>query len=293
METLPNKKNSKFKWILFFIALAIVVYIFSIKHTKEQKITSTPDSNSSINEIKEKGELRVGMDVNFMPFEMKNSKGEIFGFDAEMMKEFSQFLGVQVKFIETPWVSIINDLLADKIDMIASGLSITEKRKEIMLFSNSYFLAPVGALTTKSNPAGIVDAHDIKKGKTRVAVRSGTTIDFHFTELGGYNVIRFPSSSTAITAVLQNKADIFIQDQTYLEVFQHTNKNNKNFIIIRNFLPAEQFGVAAAPKKEDLIAEFNKFLISWQSSNEWREAFKTYFLSFDWLSKQKLNDIQK
>ena len=283
-----TNKTSKFKWILFFIAVIIVIYMISIGRSKETKNTTL---NSSLKGIQERGELRIGIDPGFMPFDMKNSKGEIFGFDAEMMKAFSKFLGVQARFVETQWLSLTSELLSGKIDAIASGFTITEKRKSIVLFSTPYFVEPVGALISKNNPAGILNSKDIKKDKTRVAVKLGTTPDLYYTELGGYNIIRFDSETAAASAVIQKKADVFVFDQMFLEIFHHKYKKKDDIIILKNFLPGESLGVAFSPKNPDLAAEFNKFLSSWKESQDWKKAIKTYFQSFDWINNHIGNNL--
>lgn len=52
--------------------------------------------NSTLNKIKEKGELRVGMEPGYMPFEMKDKKGNIIGYDVDMAREMAKQMGVKL-----------------------------------------------------------------------------------------------------------------------------------------------------------------------------------------------------
>ncbi len=51
---------------------------------------------STLNEILKRGELRVGLDAGYMPFEMTDKKGEIVGFDVDMAKEMAKAMGVKL-----------------------------------------------------------------------------------------------------------------------------------------------------------------------------------------------------
>ena len=52
----------------------------------------------------------VGTDAAYAPFESQNEKGEIVGFDIEVVKAVAQKAGIEVKFLNTPWEGIFNSL---------------------------------------------------------------------------------------------------------------------------------------------------------------------------------------
>lgn len=83
----------------------------------------------SLTTVKTKKELRVGLDPGFIPFEMKNPKGEMIGFDIDMIQGFASSLGAKATFVDTRWEGIIPALIAKKFDLIVSGMTITEERK--------------------------------------------------------------------------------------------------------------------------------------------------------------------
>ena len=72
---------------------------------------------STLNEILQRGELRVGMEPGYMPFEMKDKKGRIIGYDVDMAKKMAKEMGVKLKLVPTSWDGIIAGLLTNKYDL--------------------------------------------------------------------------------------------------------------------------------------------------------------------------------
>ncbi len=86
--------------------------------------------DTSLKNIKDKGEFVVGLDDSFPPMGFKNNKGEIVGFDIDLAKEVAKKMGVKVVFKPVQWDGVVLSLNNKDIDVIWNGLTITEKRKE-------------------------------------------------------------------------------------------------------------------------------------------------------------------
>ena len=83
--------------------------------------------------------LVVGTDAAYAPFESQNEKGEIVGFDIDVVKAVAQKAGLEVKFVNTPWEGIFNALQQGDRDLLVSAVTITDERKQTMDFSAPYF----------------------------------------------------------------------------------------------------------------------------------------------------------
>ena len=81
----------------------------------------------------------VGTDAAYAPFESQNEKGEIVGFDIEVVQAVAKKAGIELKFVNTPWEGIFNALGQGDRDMIVSAVTITAERKGTMDFSDPYF----------------------------------------------------------------------------------------------------------------------------------------------------------
>ena len=91
--------------------------------------------SSTLNKILQRGELRIGLDPGYMPFEMKDKNGRLIGYDIDMAKKMAKDMGVKLKIVPTDWDGIIAGLLTDKFDIIMSGMTITQQRN-LKIFRN-------------------------------------------------------------------------------------------------------------------------------------------------------------
>ncbi|HSQ72622.1 MAG TPA: transporter substrate-binding domain-containing protein, partial [Rubrivivax sp.] len=115
----------------------------------------------------------VGTDAAYAPFESQNEKGEIVGFDIEIVQAIAAKAGFEVKFVNTPWEGIFNALGQGDRDMVVSSVTITEERKQTMDFSDPYFDAQqLIAVKENSKIAKFTDLKELKVG-----VQTGTTGD--------------------------------------------------------------------------------------------------------------------
>src|SRR5205085_11025577 len=135
----------------------------------------------------------VGTDAAYAPFESQNEKGEIVGFDIDVVKAVAQKAGVEVKFVNTPWEGIFNALKQGDRDLLVSSITITDERKQSMDFSAPYFDAhQLIAVKSDSKVTRFDDLKDL-----RVGVQTGTTGDETISKLQGKNstnIKRFEST---------------------------------------------------------------------------------------------------
>jgi polar amino acid transport system substrate-binding protein len=115
--------------ILSFCLMGLLSFVF---------IGCQNDVINTWDEIEERGYFIVGLDDTFAPMGFRDDAGELTGFDVDLAKEVSDRLGVEVRFQAIDWDAKVLELNGGSIDMIWNGLTITDARKEEMLFSNPY-----------------------------------------------------------------------------------------------------------------------------------------------------------
>lgn len=108
--------------------------------------------------------LRVGMECAYAPFNWTQKDGENGavaisgskeydnGFDVMVAKKVAEQLGMDLEIYKIKWDGLIMAVNAGKVDAVIAGMSITEKRKMSVDFSNVYYRAGIVALTTRSGP---------------------------------------------------------------------------------------------------------------------------------------------
>ncbi len=100
--------------------------------------------------------LRVGITANMPPL-IYRQDGQITGLEVELAKGLGQFLERPIKFVEISWEDQISHLLANKIDIIMSGMSITDMRRMRVAFCAPY---------AKTGQMALIRREDIQRFKT-------------------------------------------------------------------------------------------------------------------------------
>jgi polar amino acid transport system substrate-binding protein len=96
-----------------------------------------PARADTLDEVKKRGTLVVGMEVAYVPYEFFKD-GKIVGYDPDIIAEMMPKLGVKAQLVDTAWNGIIPALYAKKFDCIVSAMTITKERAEKVLFSMPY-----------------------------------------------------------------------------------------------------------------------------------------------------------
>lgn len=146
--------------------LALVLSVSSLLH-------GTVASADTLGDIKSRGELVVGMEVAYKPFEFFQN-GQVVGFDVDVAKHVADALGVKLKTVDAAWAGILPALLEKRFDVVLSGMTITGDRMKKVSFSQPVAVGSVVFLVRK-NDDKITKAEDMS-GKV-VATQLGSIGD--------------------------------------------------------------------------------------------------------------------
>ncbi|MBQ4100394.1 MAG: transporter substrate-binding domain-containing protein [Oscillospiraceae bacterium] len=100
--------------------------------------TTVADDDKSLEYIKEKGTMVLGLDDSFPPMGFRDENNNIVGFDIDLATEVAKRLGVTLELQPIDWDSKEMELEGKKIDMIWNGMTITPERAEAMFFGKAY-----------------------------------------------------------------------------------------------------------------------------------------------------------
>jgi polar amino acid transport system substrate-binding protein len=220
--------------------------------------------------------LVVGTDAAYAPFESQNEKGEIVGFDIDVVSAVAQKAGFEVKFVNTPWEGIFNTLQQGDRDFLVSAITITDERKQTMDFSSPYFDAQQLIAVKKTSKVGKFD--DLRKLK--VGVQTGTTGDEVVTKLLGKNstnVKRFESTPLALKELESGGVDAVVADNGVI-INYVTNNSAAGFKTVsdKSFAP-EQYGLAVKKGNTELLEKLNKGLADIKADGTYDQIYTKYF----------------
>jgi polar amino acid transport system substrate-binding protein len=218
----------------------------------------------------------VGTDAAYAPFESQNEKGEIVGFDIEVVKAAAQKAGIEVKFLNTPWEGIFNSVAQGDRDLLVSAITITDERKQTLDFSAPYFDAQ--QLIAVKSDSKIAKFDDLKKLK--VGVQNGTTGDEVITKLQGKdsaNVKRFESTPLALKEMESGGVDAVVADNGVVVHYVNNNPDSKFKTISDTTFASEQYGIAVKKGNAELLEIINKGLAGIKADGTYDKIYAKYF----------------
>jgi len=218
----------------------------------------------------------VGTDAAYAPFESQNEKGEIVGFDIDVLKAVAAKAGFEVKFVNTPWEGIFNALAQGDRDIVVSAVTITDERKGTMDFTQPYFDAQ--QLIAVRQDSKVAKFADLKKLK--VGVQTGTTGDEAVTKLLGKTstaIKRFESTPLALKELEAGGVDAVVADNGVVIHYVANNPGGKfKTVSDKDFVP-EQYGIAVKKGNAELLAKLDQGLAGIKSDGSYAQIYGKYF----------------
>src|SRR2546425_6399642 len=193
------------------------------------------DAQSTLEVVKKRGKLIAGVKTDFPPFGTIDASGRNVGFDVDVAHRFAQALfndANQVELVAVTSGNRIPFLQSGKIDIIIATVTITDERRQIVEFSEPYFMSGSLLLVPKASTAkGLEDM----AGKT-IAVIQGAIQDKDVEQMQPKaSRLKFGKVSEALLAVKGGRADGFVQDDVLILTLARENPDMKT--VGKAFIP--------------------------------------------------------
>lgn len=225
-----------------------------------------------------KGELTVCSHLPYKPFEYTNDDGKVVGFDVSLAYLLAHDLGVDLTVISIDGSQFISGaaFAAGKCDMGMGGLTITEKRKKAVDFSDPYFKA-TQALLVKTN-SGIKNLPDMKGMKLGVmATTTGKLYAEKHAARDGYTLVIFDDLSLLLNAVSSGKVAGALQDNGPLGYYATLHPDTH---VVATFDTGERYGFLFEKNNDNadkLRTRFNKVLAQARKDGAYDNLFRQWF----------------
>ena len=224
------------------------------------------------------GKLINGIDANFPPFAFIDKTGQPSGFDVEVMDWIAKDLGMEVSHVPIEWDGIVTSLVTKKIDIIASGMSISPERSKQVNFTMPYWIIKQVFVVKNDSALSVEDVYTQKK---TLGVQQGTTeakwLKEHIAEKG-YNVtLRYYNSAPlAVEDLLNGRIDAAAMD----EAPANDAASKKGVKVLGTFgMPEEDFGYAVRKDDTELLEKVNASLKKLMATPYWNELIEKYNLN--------------
>lgn len=114
--------------------------------------------------------IRVGVEANYPPFSKMGTDGKVSGFDIDIANALCSEMKAQCILVTQEWDGMMPALKARKFDMIVASMTVTDERRKVADFSDSYYDIPSSFIAKTGKFSDISPAS--LKGKTIIVTRN-------------------------------------------------------------------------------------------------------------------------
>lgn len=276
-----KRKNSFITLILLLVFSVILTACGGNNDTDQDSAGSDNSENneeaSLLQEIKDRGVLKVGLMGTYQPYNFLNENQEMDGFDADIAKEIAKGLDVDVEFVAQEFSGMIAGLQAEKFDVVISQMTITDERKKQMDFSDPYITNNVKVIVHEDNDT--ITAVEDFKGKD-IGVGLGTNDETYLrTELmpkvGDFNIMTYDDVITSLKDLDAGRIDATINNMYAIKPV--VEKNGFKIKAVGEPIKSDRAGIATRQGNEELIEEVNSILAEIKEDGTYNEIFVKWF----------------
>ena len=217
--------NSKKILALIFSALLLVGVLAGCGSTATTKADGKQEgaSKNTVEEIKKRGTVRIGIFGDKPPFGFIDANGKNQGFDVYIAKRLAKdLLGDEskIEFVLLEPASRVEYLQTNKVDIVLANFTVTEERKQKVDFANPYMKVSLGVVSPQGAPITSVDQ---LKGKKLIIIK-GTTAETYFTKNHPeVELLKFDQITQAFEALKDKRGVALSQDNTLLFAWAKEN----------------------------------------------------------------------
>lgn len=212
-----------------FLTFVLALALLSCQHPNSEKAESRttqaetavapsqirPEADAGVIEaIRRRGELRVGMQVGYVPFQMQGPKGSLVGFDVDCAEAVARALGVGLRIVRLSWEELLPALIEAKADVVMSGMTITSERNIEVVFTAPVLDTGRMFLVHRKNAERFTRLKDLDRANVFVVTRNGGLGTLRLNEaIPKAGVREFADQAAALAEVIQGRAQAYIDEE--------------------------------------------------------------------------------
>lgn len=233
-------------------------------------------SAATLDEVKNKGQLVVGMNAEYPPFEwveLVDGEAQIVGIDASIAQLIANEIGVELVIDNRAFDSLIPSLNTNKIDLIMSGMSNTEERAKIVDFSVAYY-EPVSQFGVNLEDIDTYQSIEDFNGKKVGALLTSTQEIYIKEYMPDVELVSMGKNGDLVEALKAKKLDAILMSdltlQQYLSTYGDTMGIVQDLDISNKLLGTS---VALAKDNQELLDLVDKVITEAKENGKLQEIF--------------------
>ena len=197
----------------------------------------------------EAGKLTMATNAAFPPYEMTTDAGEFEGIDIETAQAIADKLGLELQIDDMDFDAALLSVQQGKADIVMAGVTVTDERKAVMDFSDSYATGIQSIIVPEGSD---IASPDDLAGK-KIGTQRGTTGYIYCSDdFGDENVVAYDDGLTAVQALNNGQVDAVVIDNAPAKEFVAANPG----LVIMDTSYAEEdyaIGVAKGSSLKDAV----------------------------------------
>ena len=212
--------------ILVFVLLLLSACGPKLSSTNKYSNSDSANVSPILNTILGRDTINIGTTGDFMPFSYKtDASNNYLGIDIAMAKDLAKHLGVNFKFIETTWPTLMTDLMVGKFDVGMSGITITSAREKQALFSIPVYSSGKVAITRDENVSLYASIENINRKEVKVIFNpGGTNESFARENFPKATLILNEDNITIFQKLIDKEADVMVTDAIETRIQEQIHK---------------------------------------------------------------------
>ncbi|MDF2922701.1 MAG: amino acid transporter substrate-binding protein [Paenibacillaceae bacterium] len=242
----------------------------------------SPDSDGSLaaSGDAKKEKLTIGIDDKFAPMGFRDDKNEIVGFDIDYARAAAEVMGYEAVFQPIDWKAKEAELGSGRIDLIWNGYTITDDRKEKVLFTKPYLKnSQVVVVAAKSSIVKLSELAGKEVGLQSLS-SAADALDGNPVKAQIKKVTEFPDNVLALSDLKIGRVDAVVIDEIVARY--HMSKDKGAFKLLEESLAPEEYGIGVKKGNEELLGKLQKAL------DELNKNGKAAEISTKWFGENKV-----
>jgi polar amino acid transport system substrate-binding protein len=258
---------------LFMVLVCVCALAVAFAGCTSSEPSTGGEENGGVTET---AVYKVGIDVPYPPFSMIDEQGNAIGFDVESMQWIAEDQGFEVEFQQVAWDGIIPALQAENIDVIYSGMTITEERAEKVSFSEPYWVVNQDVVAKEGAE---ITLEQVLAGEATIGTQRGCTaamwVEENLIDTGMMpveNLKAYENTPLAVEDMLNGRIDVVMYDDLVLkDIIEGKAAATIGFVETK-----EEFGIAVRQADTELLGMINAGLANLQADPYWGELQDKY-----------------
>lgn len=243
---------------------------------------------SGIETVLKAKKIRVGFSPGYMPFEVVDKTGSNMGFDIDIAWMIADAMGVESELVPVAeFDDLIPKLQKGEIDIILSGMTVTQKRNLSISFTEPYIITGQAILLNPKHKSVITSYSELNSAVYKVVYEKGTTAKNAIERLfPKCRFIAVTSADAGVKMVKQGEADAFVYDQPYCAMVIAREGNDK-LVFLDQPITFEPIAIGVRHDDFGLLNWMNNFIRQIQSDGRYDDLYSKWFMENKWMKRLK------